>query len=77
MHEIYFLARHTPFWAIPIAILSVEFGYLFWLRKKKRAAFIYFMLFIICMSSSGFYFWAGGPENSVRIIKKFYRNHTN
>jgi len=77
MHEIYFLARHAPFWGIPLVILGLEFAYLFWLKKRKRAAAIYFLLFVMGLSSTIFYFWAGGPERSVNIIKKIHRSYQN
>jgi hypothetical protein len=40
MTEIYFITRHTPFWAIPIFVMSGEFGYLFWLKKKKKSSYV-------------------------------------
>jgi hypothetical protein len=77
MQEIYFLVRHAPFWGIPLLILGSEFAYMFWLRKKKKSAFIYLTLAIIGLSTSSFYFWAGGPEKSVKMVKKFYRDYKN
>jgi hypothetical protein len=75
MTEIYFLARHVPFWAIPLFVLGGEFGYLFWLRKKKKTASLCLMIALIGASANGFYIWAGGPEKSVKIIKTLQRNH--
>jgi hypothetical protein len=75
MQEIYFLARHTPFWAVPLTILAAEFGYVFWLRKKKSTVVFCLMLALIGAISTGFYVWAGGPEKSVKIIKKLHRDH--
>jgi hypothetical protein len=75
MSELYFLIRHTPFWAIPVLVLSGEFGYLFWLRKKKRAAVFCLMLALISTSVTSFYFWAGGPEKSVNVLKKLHRTY--
>lgn len=70
MQEIYLLARHTPFWAIPIAILGAEFAYLFWLKKKKVKAVVCLWLVFIGLSSTIFYVWSGGPDKSVKMIKK-------
>lgn len=75
MNEVYFLARHTPFWAIPMVVLSGEFGYMFWLRKKKKAAMLCITFALIGASASGFYFWQGGPEKSVKYLKKLHRDH--
>jgi hypothetical protein len=74
MTEIYFLARHAPFWGIPLAILGAEFGCVFWLKKKKYSALMCLMIAVIGLSSTSFYVWAGGPEKSVKRIIKFHRN---
>lgn len=75
MNEVYFLVRHTPFWAVPLVVLSAEFGYMYWLRKKKKAAILCLMLALIGTATCGFYFWQGGPEKSVKFIKKLHRDH--
>jgi hypothetical protein len=74
MTEIYFLARHTPFWAIPMLVLAGEFGYLFWLKKKRKSALLCVMIALISLSSASFYYWAGGPEKSVKVLKKLRRD---
>ncbi len=75
MQEIYFLARHTPFWAIPLVVLSVEFAYLFWLKRKKASVTFCLIIAFIGISATTFYVWAGGPEKSVKILKKLHRDH--
>ncbi len=75
MKEIYFLARHTPFWAIPVMVLSLEFGYVLWLKKKKKSAVMCVMLAMIGVGAVGFYYWAGGPEKSVKYLKMMHRNY--
>lgn len=74
MSELFFLARHTPFWAIPLLVLGAEFGYMFWLKKKKWSAFICLMLVLVGTLATGFYWWAGGPEKSVKQIRKIHRS---
>jgi hypothetical protein len=75
MQEIYFLARHIPFWAVPLMVISGEFAYLFWLKKKKSTAVFCLFFVSIGLISTGFYIWAGGPERSVKVIKKWHRDH--
>jgi hypothetical protein len=75
MQEIYFMARHTPFWAIPIMVLSAEFAYVFWLRKKKSTVVLCMVIFSLGLFATSFYIWAGGPEKSVKILKKMHRDH--
>jgi len=74
MHEVYFLVRHTPFWAIPLIIIGGEFAYLFWLKRKKASVSICLSFVLIGLLATGFYVWAGGPEKSVKVIKKIQRN---
>jgi hypothetical protein len=75
MNEIYFLARHTPFWAVPLIILGGEFAYLFWLKKKKKSASLSLMFAVMGLMCVLFYIWAGGPERSVKFIKKMHREY--
>ncbi len=75
MQEIFFLARHIPFWAVPLIIIGAEFAYLFWIRKKKATFFVCLIFAFIGIFSNCFYIWAGGPEKSVKIIKKIYIEH--
>jgi ammonia channel protein AmtB len=70
MDVIYFLVRHMPFWAFPCFLLGLEFAYIGWLRKKKK-------LILTCAIISAFsavclvyYYWAGGPEKSVKLLIK-------
>lgn len=75
MQEIYFLARHVPFWAVPLMVLGAEFAYLFWLRKKKSTVVFCLIIAFIGFAAISFYVWAGGPEKSVKFIKKMHRDH--
>lgn len=74
MQEIYFLARHAPFWGVPLLVLGLEFAYLFWLKKKKSGAILGVMVALIGLSVTVFYVWAGGPEKSVKVIKNLQQN---
>lgn len=74
MQEIYFLARHTPFWAVPLMVLGGEFGYMFWLKKKKASATVCVMIALVGALAVGFYIWAGGPEKTVKTLKKIHRD---
>jgi hypothetical protein len=75
MQEIYFLARHIPFWGVPMIIIGFEFAYMFWLKKKKASVVFCLMFVLVGLLSTSFYIWAGGPERSVKILKKLHRDH--
>lgn len=75
MQELYFFVRHTPFWAVPIMILGSEFAYLYWLRKKKANTVFCLLIVFIGVSANVFYYWAGGPDKSVKMIRNVHRNY--
>ncbi|MFY7993995.1 MAG: hypothetical protein ACOVP4_11925 [Bacteriovoracaceae bacterium] len=75
MTELYFIIRHTPFWATPIMILGAEFGYLFWLKKKKATVTLCMLLLLFGAICNCFYIWAGGPEKSVRVVRDWHRSY--
>jgi hypothetical protein len=60
-----FFIRHTPFWAIPLLFICLEFGNMYRLKKSMGAAKLFFSTAIICMGFLIYYYWAGGPEKSV------------
>ena len=71
--ELYFLTRYTPFWAIPIMLISLECAYLFWIRKKKKYVIISLITSALTLFSVCFYYWSGGPDKSVQEVKKSVR----
>ena len=74
MSEIYFLIRHAPFWAIPVLIVAGEFGYLFWLRKKKTNLTICIIFMLLATLALSWYYYAGGPDKAVRKFMKWHRS---
>ncbi len=69
--EFYFMIRHTPFWAIPLLILAIEFGYLFWLRQKWLNVKISALFSLIALVALAWYYYAGGPDKAVRKFMKW------
>lgn len=74
MQESLFLARHIPFWAIPLMLISAEMAYLFWLRRKKKLAILSVSLCLVAIGCNVFYIYAGGPEKSAKILKTLHRD---
>jgi len=70
MQELYFLTRHIPFWAVPLMLIAGEFAYLFWLRRKKKLASFCLVLCLLGVCFNIFYIYSGGPEKSVKSVKK-------
>jgi hypothetical protein len=75
MVELYFIVRHTPWWAVPLIIMGGEFAYFFWLKKKRKTAYGFVMMALIGFLSISFYMWAGGPNKAVKILKKMHRDY--
>jgi len=72
MNTLQFLIRHTPFWAIPLIFLSVEFAYIYWLRERKRVARTFIALGVFCLACLVFYYMAGGPEKAPGRFWQFF-----
>jgi hypothetical protein len=68
MEELYFLIRYTPFWSIPVFLISGEFSYLFWIRKKKRGMLIFGGIAVFAFIMTILYYINGGPEKSVKKV---------
>ena len=69
-----FFIRYIPFWSIPIAFISAEFGYKYWLKRRKKIYRVCFGLSIFSLICSAYYFWAGGPEKSVKFLLSNFRS---
>jgi hypothetical protein len=76
MDTLYFLVRFTPFWSIPVFMISFEFAYLFWLRKKKKKMMVFVIFLVFSALSTAFYYIAGGPEKSVRVVIELVQFYT-
>jgi hypothetical protein len=68
MTELFFLIRHTPFWAVPVLVISLEFGYIFWIRKKHKEFKFCLIAILVSILFLSFYVYTGGPEKSVRKV---------
>ena len=66
-----FMLRYIPFWAVPLAIISGEFGYIYWLKSIYRIATLFWMLFGFSIIMIGYYYYAGSPENASKLFVNF------
>lgn len=74
MTNFYTLIRHTPFWAVPMLVICIEFAYVFWLRKKKTNLKICLVFAFISIIALSWYYYAGGPDKAVRKFIKWQRS---
>lgn len=68
METVYFLARYTPFWSIPIFMIAAEFTYVFWVRKRRKITIFCFLLALFTLLCTVGYYFVGGPEKAVQEI---------
>ena len=57
-----FVAKYTPFWAVPMAIISTHFAYLFWLKDYREIAYVWAVIALFCLTARDVYFLLGGPD---------------
>ena len=60
-----FTLKYIPFWAIPMGLMSANFGYLYWLKDFREMAYVWAFIACFCLLSTGAYFFIGGPDHIV------------
>lgn len=68
MDTFYFIIKYTPFWAIPLFIISGEFAYIYWLKSIKKVSIFFILLAFISVCFIVHYYVAGGPDRSVQFF---------
>ena len=68
MDIIYFILKYIPFWAVPIALISAEFGYIYWLKSLKKISITFLITAFFCVISIVYYYLAGGPIGAVKTF---------
>ena len=68
MDLFYFMLRYIPFWAVPVFMITAEFGYIFWLKSYRRLPVFLFITALFSLCFVAFYYWAGGHE---LVVPKF------
>jgi hypothetical protein len=66
-------ARYAPFWGIPMAIISGELCYIFWMRDKKKVSVVFTFTLFISLAFVILYYYFGGSEKFARAIIQFYQ----
>ena len=61
LEGIVFLITHTPFWAVPLLIISFYYAYIFWLKSYRDASILFSILVVISIVFLLYYFIQGGP----------------
>lgn len=65
---LFFLVKYIPFWAIPIGVLCVPFGYVYWIKDVRKISFLFVALGSLCGIFTLYWILTGGPNRSVKFI---------
>ena len=65
MDILIFILKYTPFWAIPLMMISLEFGYVYWLKSYRDIAKSFLTVAVICIILIIYYIYVGGPQGVV------------
>jgi len=61
-----FLIALTPFWTIPVIVISLQMGWTFKKRSKKNSLKLAIFAFIFATICLMFFVWSGSPNAAVR-----------
>lgn len=67
-----YLISLTPFWTIPVMVISVQMGWTFKKRAKKTSLQICIFAFLISAFFLGFFVWSGTPTKAVHKMSDFF-----
>jgi hypothetical protein len=63
-----FILKYIPFWAVPLALISLHFAYLYWLKDFREMAYVWGGISLFCLTCVGIYFALGGPDQIVQTF---------
>ena len=69
LEGISFLITHTPFWAVPLLLISLNYAYIFWLKSYRDASFLFIFIGLFCSVFIVYYAWHGGPVLAPRHFR--------
>ncbi|MCB9060065.1 MAG: hypothetical protein H6622_00915 [Halobacteriovoraceae bacterium] len=72
MDIVYFIIKHTPYWAVPFGMISAEFSYIYWLKSFKKVSVTFFVFGVFCFISLLYYLIGGGPDAAVDNLIWFF-----
>lgn len=69
---ILFTAKYIPFWAVPMALISLHFSYTFWLKDYRDIAYFWLGITLFCLTAVLIYFAMGGPDGITKILTQIF-----
>ena len=68
---IHFALKYTPFWAIPLLMICIQFAYIYWSKKYRFTSKSFITIGVLSFFSIIYYIWAGGGEPAVQYFLDF------
>ncbi len=73
LDSLYFIFRYIPFWTIPVMMICVQFGVIYWVKQVRWVSYTLFGITGFCGLLLIYYIYAGSPDNSARILDDLIR----
>ena len=67
------ILKYIPFWAVPMGMMSANFGYNYWLKDFKEMSYGWFTIAFFCLTSTVIYFAIGGPDQIIQNFTHVYK----
>jgi hypothetical protein len=74
LDTLYFFFRYIPFWAIPLFMICMQFGYIYWVKEVRWVAYALYAAAGTCALFLVYYIYAGSPDDSARILSDAIRS---
>jgi hypothetical protein len=67
-----FILKYTPFWAVPMGLMSANFAYLYWLKDFREMSYVWWGICLFCLTSIIIYFALGGPDQMIQTFTRTF-----
>lgn len=66
---LFFILKYTPWWSVPIMVMSLQFAYVYWLKDYRPVSVLLIFLALFCLIMLIFYILLGGPAINQTLLK--------
>lgn len=70
-----FIVKYTPFWAVPIFLISGFFAYTYWIKDIEPIAIFFGLIGSLCAVLTVCWILLGGPDKSVAAVFTIINNY--
>ncbi len=68
MDVLYWILKYTPFWAVPLMMICLQYAYIYWLKVVRRVSMLFASVAAVCFFFIVFYLVAGGHDGVVHLL---------